>query len=184
MERKLLTRSVIVLSTLGLVITGYVFVSSLSPSERAKAESEHLINITGLMPGELRVVNVNERPLFIHRATKQEHDDLRLLDNHVWNKDYSGYDEKQDIFVFWGLSTRLGCHLTHLPKGKSRFENNGAVWMGGYFDPCHDSSYDYAGRTIKTIMYTVIGFNAEVPNLKPPRFEASMNHIFVHGYER
>jgi ubiquinol-cytochrome c reductase iron-sulfur subunit len=181
MYKWLLKRSVIVITAVGFAVTAYVFISSLSPSARAKSESEHYIEIADLKPGEVLIVQVYGLPLYIHRASKEELNDLHLLDAHVWNKTYSGFNDKQDIFVYWGQSTRSICSLVHLPKGDSRIKEMGAVWLGGYYDPCRDSSYDYAGRTIKTYLYSGNGLTAEVPNLRSPSYEASSARLLVHA---
>ena len=52
------------------------------------------------------------------------------------------------MFVAVGICTHLGCSPTAVPAGS----NNPSVpadWQGGYFCPCHGSTFDGAGRVFK-----------------------------------
>jgi len=47
-----------------------------------------------------------------------------------------------------GICTHLGCSPTALPAGTAN-PSVGADWPGGFFCPCHGSTFDLAGRVFK-----------------------------------
>lgn len=171
MDRKILTRITVVFAAVGLLYFGYVLVRSMNPSDRAIAEAQYKIVLSEIKEGVLTEVDSRGGPLLVFRPSEEQWADIKFMDAHVWDTRHSGYNEEHDLFVYWGISTRFGCELSHLPKGESRIAEWGGVWLGGYFDHCHDSSYDYAGRTIRTYEYTGSGFTLEVPNLRSPNYE-------------
>jgi Rieske Fe-S protein len=175
MSRRIVIALTLIFTAFGLGALGYVFVRSLNPSERALADAARLIpdfSIKELKPGEFRRIEIHGLPLMILAPDGTIMNDLAKLDPHTWDPTRASFNAEHNVFIYWGISTRLGCDLTHYPKGAPpRPVEQGRTWHGGYFDRCHDSSYDYAGRTIKTYEYTANGFNAEVPNLRVPQYE-------------
>lgn len=96
---------------------------------------------------------------------------LKFLDAHVWRPESKAFVPALGVFLYWGYSTKFGCKLQHIPPGKSTAAMDRNIdWRGGYFDPCHDPSYDYAGRTIKTREFTRNGYNRDHPNLYVPTY--------------
>jgi ubiquinol-cytochrome c reductase iron-sulfur subunit len=55
---------------------------------------------------------------------------------------------KPDIFVAVGICTHLGCSPTAVAAGTDNPSLPGD-WVGGYFCPCHGSTFDGAGRVFK-----------------------------------
>jgi ubiquinol-cytochrome c reductase iron-sulfur subunit len=53
-----------------------------------------------------------------------------------------------DVFVAVGICTHLGCSPTAVPEGSAN-PSLLAGWQGGYFCPCHGSTFDSAGRVFK-----------------------------------
>jgi ubiquinol-cytochrome c reductase iron-sulfur subunit len=47
-----------------------------------------------------------------------------------------------------GICTHLGCSPTSVPAGTNN-PSVGADWKGGFFCPCHGSTFDLAGRVFK-----------------------------------
>ena len=53
-----------------------------------------------------------------------------------------------EVFVAVGICTHLGCSPTAVPQGSAN-PSVGEGWPGGYFCPCHGSTFDGAGRAYK-----------------------------------
>jgi ubiquinol-cytochrome c reductase iron-sulfur subunit len=51
---------------------------------------------------------------------------------------------KPEILVLIGICTHLGCSPTYRPDVAPA--DLGADWQGGFFCPCHGSTFDIAGR--------------------------------------
>jgi Rieske Fe-S protein len=183
--RKLLIYSVVIVSFVGVAAVAYVFVKAMAPSERAITAARFYIeevDVSALVPGNVYEVMVANEPIFILRPTKEILSDLLFMDSHVWHPEMKSYDKENNFFIYIGLSTRFGCMLTPYKKGEVQsWMVDKRTWYGGYFDRCHDSSYDYAGRTIMDYEYTYNGFNLEVPNLKVPDYEIQNGKTIVIG---
>ena len=86
-------------------------------------------------------------------ASLEGHDD-QLVDPQSLRQQQPAYAQnparaiKPEIFVAVGICTHLGCSPSNAPKGG----NNPGLpsdWAGGFFCPCHGSTFDGAGRVYK-----------------------------------
>ena len=66
---------------------------------------------------------------------------------------------KEDYFVAIGICTHLGCIPTYRPD----IGGINKDWQGGFFCPCHGSTYDLAGRVYKGVPAPT---NLEIPPYK------------------
>lgn len=135
------------------------FVSSFAPSERAKAQGASVeVDISGLAPGEMTTVEWRGKPVWILRRTPEMLaglKDMPDLADPESKKDqqpeYARNTErsiKPEYLVTVGICTHLGCSPVTLPEGTA----NTSVppdWKGGFFCPCHGSTFDLAGRVFK-----------------------------------
>lgn len=141
-----------------LVAAGAVavpLVSSLAPSERAKALGAPVeVDIGGLLPGEMMTVAWRGKPVWILRRTSEMLADLArtadLADPDSMQEQQPPYARnavrviRPEYFVVVGICTHLGCSPLYRPEvGPADL---GADWQGGYFCPCHGSKFDLAGR--------------------------------------
>jgi ubiquinol-cytochrome c reductase iron-sulfur subunit len=55
---------------------------------------------------------------------------------------------RPELFVAVGICTYLGCSPTAVPAGSGN-PSVGADWAGGFFCPCHGSTFDGAGRVFR-----------------------------------
>ena len=55
---------------------------------------------------------------------------------------------RPELFVAVGICTHLGCSPSSVPAGTAN-PSVGADWQGGFFCPCHGSTFDGAGRVFK-----------------------------------
>ncbi|TAH45434.1 MAG: hypothetical protein EYC71_06465 [Gammaproteobacteria bacterium] len=180
-RRDLLRLVVTALGLLGIGLVTIPFLRSLSPSSSAKANASLVVQLSELQRGVLKVVENPYKPLFILRPSAEQLRAIESLDGHVWNTAQISYANEADVFIYWGISTRFGCALQEKKASRSillEFSDDG-TWLGGYWDPACQVSYDYAGRAIKSHRFSYNGYVAEVPNLEAPRFRRVDNKLIV-----
>ena len=150
----------------GAVGAGFVavpFVSSFSPSERARAAGAAVeADISGLKPGEKMTVEWRGKPVWIVRRTPEQLAELPKVDasladpksertNFSTTPKYARNDfraVKPEYLVVVGICTHLGCSpgdkFTPGPQPSLP-----ADWPGGFLCPCHGSTFDMSGRVFK-----------------------------------
>ena len=139
------------------------FVSSFQPSEKAKAAGAAVeADFSALKPGEKMTVEWRGKPVWIMRRTPEQLAALPKLDSQVADpkSERKPADQapayarnshrsiKPEIFVAVGICTHLGCS----PSDKFQAGPQPSLpddWQGGFFCPCHGSSFDLAGRVYK-----------------------------------
>jgi ubiquinol-cytochrome c reductase iron-sulfur subunit len=150
------------------------FVASFAPSERARAMGSSVeADIADIPPGGIKTVEWRGKPVWIMRRTPEMLAGLASLDGELADPaskqnqqpDYARNSHrsiKPDVFVSVGICTHLGCSPTAVSAGS----NNPGVashWQGGFFCPCHGSTFDLAGRVFRNKPAPT---NLEVPRHK------------------
>lgn len=135
------------------------FVSSFAPSERARAAGASVeVDISGLAEGELRTVEWRGKPVWILRRTPAMLESLRQT-GHLADPDSKKDQQpayatnphrsiRPDVLVAVGICTHLGCSPVTLPAGTAN-PSVPSDWAGGFFCPCHGSTFDFAGRVFR-----------------------------------
>jgi ubiquinol-cytochrome c reductase iron-sulfur subunit len=146
----------------GGVAAAIPFVSTLSPSERAKAAGAAVqVDIAGIKPGEKLTVEWRGKPVWIVRRTPEQLASLRQTDSLVVDPKsertayptpaYAKNDVRSIKAEYWvgiGICTHLGCS----PSEKFQAGPQPSLpddWKGGFLCPCHGSTFDMAGRVYK-----------------------------------
>lgn len=135
------------------------FVSSFAPSERAKAQGASVeVDISDLAPGAMTTVEWRGKPVWILRRTPEmlaALDGMQDLADPASDKDQQPEyarntvrSIKPEVLVTVGICTHLGCSPVTLPQGSAN-PSVPADWQGGFFCPCHGSTFDFAGRVFK-----------------------------------
>lgn len=135
------------------------FVSSFAPSERAKAMGASVaMDPASVAPGEVRVVEWRGQPVWVMRRTPEMLASLEgmtdLADPDSRVKQQPPYATnthrsiKPELLVAVGICTHLGCSPVTLPEGTAN-PSVPADWKGGFFCPCHGSTFDLAGRVFR-----------------------------------
>lgn len=155
----------------GLAAVALPFLSTFQPSERARAAGASVeVDIGDIAPGEVKVVAWRGKPVWIMRRTAEMLTALAGLDAKLADP---GSDRRQqpayarnaqrsirpEIFVGVGICTHLGCSPFQVPADAAN-QSVGADWAGGFFCPCHGSTFDFAGRVYKNKPAPI---NLEVP---------------------
>lgn len=171
-RRKFLLTSTGVLGGVGAMCALTPFVSSWFPSAKAQAAGAPVeVDLSKLEPGQQATVEWRGKPVWIIRRTKSMLKELgshnkQLRDpNSVVDQqpDYAKNKYrsiKPEYLILVGVCTHLGC----IPKYKPYEQEMGPNWPGGFYCPCHGSSFDLAGRVFKNVPAPI---NLEVP---PYRF--------------
>jgi ubiquinol-cytochrome c reductase iron-sulfur subunit len=146
----------------GGVAVAVPFVSTFAPSERAKAAGAPVeVDISGLKLGEKMTVEWRGKPVWVVRRTPEMLASLKQTDAEVVdpNSDRTAYpipayaknewrSLKPEYLVLVGVCTHLGCSPSDkfTPGPQPSLPDN---WEGGFFCPCHGSTFDMAGRVFK-----------------------------------
>ena len=145
----------------GVVVaaTAVPFVTSLWPSERAKAAGAPVeVDISKIEPGQKIDVEwrgkvvwvINRTPAMLGGLPKI---DPKLADPNSEVPQQPAYCKnatrsiKPEMWIAVGICTHLGCSPTYRPEQGP--PDLGADWLGGFFCPCHQSKFDLAGRVFK-----------------------------------
>jgi len=139
------------------------FVSTFQPSERAKAAGAAVeADISNLKPGEKMTVEWRGKPVWIVRRTPEQLAALAKLDPQLADPKSERKPEDQapayarnptrsikpEYLIAVGICTHLGCS----PSEKFQTGPQPSLpddWQGGFFCPCHGSTFDLAGRVFK-----------------------------------
>ncbi|MDD2809539.1 ubiquinol-cytochrome c reductase iron-sulfur subunit [Rhodoferax sp.] len=139
------------------------FVSSFQPSERAKAAGAAVeADISNLKLGEKMTVEWRGKPVWIVRRTPEMLAALPTIDSQLVDPGSTRKPAEQapeyarnatrsikpEVLVVVGICTHLGCS----PNEKFTTGPQPSLpddWKGGFFCPCHGSTFDLAGRVFK-----------------------------------
>jgi ubiquinol-cytochrome c reductase iron-sulfur subunit len=122
-------------------------ISQMAPSADVLAESSTEIDVSAIKPGQAIKAVFRKQPVFVRNLTPHEIAEAEKVD-------ISGLRDPQTLaertkeghgnwLITMGVCTHLGC----VPLGAGEGEVKGE--FGGYFCPCHGSSYDTAARIRK-----------------------------------
>ena len=146
----------------GTVATAVPFLSTFGPSERAKAAGAPVqVDISGLKAGEMLRVEWRGKPVWVVRRTPEQLESLKKTEPQVAdpNSERKAYPTpeyarnthrsiKPEVFVAVGICSHLGCSPSDkfAPGPQPSLPDD---WAGGFFCPCHGSTFDIAGRVFK-----------------------------------
>ena len=150
-RRRFLTAATVVVGAVGTAAVAVPFLSSWSPSARAKSAGAPVeANISKLEPGQQIIVKWRGKPVWVVRRDEQALETLPRVDDLL--RDPNSDDSKQpeyakneyrsrkaEYLIVEGICTHLGCSPTYVPEITADFE-------GGFFCPCHGAKFDFAGR--------------------------------------
>ncbi|MDR3351613.1 MAG: ubiquinol-cytochrome c reductase iron-sulfur subunit [Zoogloeaceae bacterium] len=146
----------------GAVAAAVPFVSSMLPSERAKAAGAPVeVDISRLESGQMMIVEWQGKPVWIVRRTPAMLETLAQVTGEISDPeskasqqpDYCknqqrSYEKRPEVLVMIGICTHLGCSPSAKFKAGAE-EGMTADWKGGFLCPCHGSTFDFAGRVFK-----------------------------------
>lgn len=162
-RRRFLTTAATIVGGAGAVAAAVPFISTMTPSARARAIGAPVeADIGALQPGERMIVKWQGKPVWILRRDDAEIAALPGLDGEV--RDPGSEAEQQPVYaqnehrsikpeylIVVGLCTHLGCSPTYVPQSEAEAHGLPGDWKGGFFCPCHGSRFDLAGRVFKDV---------------------------------
>jgi len=162
-RRRFLTTTASVVGGAGALAASVPFVSTLTPSARARAIGAPVeADIGELEFGERKIFKWRGKPVWILRRDDTAIDDLRERDDEL--RDPASKADQQPFYarneyrsqraeylIVLGICTHLGCSPVYVRKGEGEAHQLGADWQGGFFCPCHGSRFDLAGRVYKGV---------------------------------
>ncbi|HEY9098856.1 MAG TPA: ubiquinol-cytochrome c reductase iron-sulfur subunit [Thiobacillus sp.] len=136
-------------------------VMSMMPSARARAAGAPVeVDISKIELGGMLTVEWQGKPVWIVNRSPEmlgllgKHDD-RLTDPLSEQPQQPAYCKnptrsiKKEFLVAVGICTHLGCSPTF--RKDIGAADLGASWPGGFFCPCHGSTFDLAARVFKNV---------------------------------
>jgi len=181
-RRRFLITVTSVTGAIGVTSLSIPFVSSMLPSEKAKAAGASVqVDVSQVEQGKVLTTEWRGRPVWILNRSDSmikslESNPKKLSDpnlkvssqqpKYCQNKTRS---IKPNMLVIVGICTHLGCSPSPRlsPKG-----DMGENWEGGFFCSCHGSKFDLAGRVFK-------GSPAPTNLVVPPHKYLNENTIII-----
>lgn len=182
-KRQFLITSATVLGGIAACCTLTPLISSWLPSAKTIAAGAPVeVDISAIEPGQMATVEWRGKPVWIIRRTKQmleslsgHNSDLRDPDSLVDQQPPFAQNEyrslKPEYLILIGICTHLGCS----PKYKPTLKELGPNWPGGFFCPCHGSTFDLSGRVFKNVPAPI--------NLEVPPYYFTNDHTVIIGEE-
>lgn len=134
-RRDFLIKLTSVVGGAGVAMTCVPFVASMNPSSDVAAKAETEVNLADIMPGAMRTVAWQGKPVFILRRTPEQIS-AASASNGVLDPEPDGKRvQNPEWLVVVGVCTHMGC----VPN------KEGAGWICH----CHGSQYDDSGRVTR-----------------------------------
>lgn len=160
-RRRFLTLTTAVVGAAGVAALSVPFLASMWPSEQAQAAGAPVtIDLSRLELGAMMIAQWRGVPVWIVRRTEEQLAELskhgaRLRDPNSDVEQQPAYAKnefrsiKPEYLVLVGICTHLGCSPLFAPQvGPQPFTPQ---WDGGFFCPCHGSTFDLAGRVFQGV---------------------------------
>ena len=122
-------------------------INQMNPSADVLAQATSEVDLSAIAEGQSIKAVFRSQPLFVRHLTAKEIAEADGVDiatlRDPQTLEERTVDGKKQWLITMGVCTHLGC----VPLGAGEGENRGE--FGGYFCPCHGSSYDTAARIRK-----------------------------------
>src|SRR6187455_1990646 len=131
----------------GVVAVALPLVNQMNPPADVLALASTEVDISKIAPGQAIKTSWRKQPVFVRNLTPQEIAQANAVPLSELRDPQSLAERtkpgKTNWLITLGVCTHLGC----VPLGVAEGETRGQY--GGYFCPCHGSSYDTAARIRK-----------------------------------
>lgn len=159
-RRRVLVGASLVVGATGTVAALSPFVASWNPSAKARAAGASVkADVSKLEPGQQMVVEWRGKPVWIVRRSAESVQALESLNDSMADPESVEANQpdyvpntasralRDEFIVMIGICTHLGCSPTYLPEVV--VDEQGEDWLGGFYCPCHGSTFDLSGRVYK-----------------------------------
>lgn len=167
-RRRFLTTVTAAAGAAGVAGASVPFIQSWKPSAKAQAAGAPVeVDISDLKPGHMKTVEWRGKPVWVVRRTPEALEALATVEETLRDPESQESIQpeytknrhrsiKEEYLVMIGVCTHLGCS----PKYKPEIGSVSETWKGGFFCPCHGSSFDMAGRVFQGVPAPV---NMQIP---------------------
>ena len=122
-------------------------ISQMAPSADVLAESSTEIDVSQIAPGQAIKAVFRKQPLFVRNLTPKEIAEANAVNVSTLRDPQTLAERTKEGHENWLITMGVCTHLGCIPLGAGEGESRGE--FGGYFCPCHGSSYDTAARIRK-----------------------------------
>lgn len=180
-RRQLLAGVVTSFSFVGVGFLGVPFIRSWWPRKERIHDFDVIVDISKLDIDNPIKVTFKGLPILIFKRSQEELDTIKRINIVNLRDPESKLDDipyiadkelraiRPDIMVVTLVCQHLGCEVKHSPKGTDGFW---PTWQGGFYCPCHGSTYDLAGRVF---------LNESTKNLPIPPYKFIDDKTIVLG---
>lgn len=167
-RRRFLLGTTCALGGIGALCALMPLASSWLPSAKTQSEAGPIqVDLRHMEPGEQVTVEWRGKPVWIIKRTQEmlqklKENNSQLRDPHSITDQQPAYAQNEyrslnpEYLILIGICTHLGCS----PKYKPTMGDLSPDWPGGFFCPCHGSTFDLAGRVFKNVPAPI---NMQVP---------------------
>lgn len=161
-KRRFLTNATTVVGAAGVAAATIPFIASMLPSEKAQAAGAPIeIDISKLAVGQRITAEWRGKPVWVVKHSPETISQLETNTEQLRDPNSEVTDQqptccqnpsrsiREDVVVLIGICTHLGCSPTYRPELAP--EDLGPDWKGGFFCPCHGSTFDLAGRVYQGV---------------------------------
>ncbi len=131
----------------GGIVTLLPLISQMAPSADVLAESSTELDISAIAPGQAIKAMFRKQPVFVRNLTPEEIAAANAVDPSTLRDPQTLAERTKEGHENWLITMGVCTHLGCVPLGTAAGEPRGE--FGGYFCPCHGSSYDTAARIRK-----------------------------------
>lgn len=165
-RRRFLASMTAIVAALGAGLAAIPFFKSLGPPRgftdkfNIGRNEWHFIDVSDLEPGEMKVQEVNRKPVYVYHRTEHDLSNQKKVPQNILldpllSEDLEPEAAKnfsrsinESYLVVVGLCTHLGCAVKLREKGTVPTPD-GSEFQGGFFCPCHGAVFDLSGRVYK-----------------------------------
>jgi len=158
-RRRFLTTATSVIGGVGMLYTMVPFIAAWNPSAKAQAAGAPVeADLSRIEVGQQITVSWRNKPVWIVHRSKAMLDSLKNITERLRDPQSNESSQPQyakNVFrarqptylIVLGLCTHLGCVPIYHPQPGELSDD----WPGGFYCPCHGSSYDLSGRVYKGV---------------------------------
>lgn len=133
----------------GVGAVGLLFplINQMNPSADVLALAQIDVDLSSIQPGQAVKTIWRKQPIFLRNLTPAEQAAANAVDIATLRDPQTLAERTKEGHSNWLITLGVCTHLGCVPLGASEGEPRGD--FGGYFCPCHGSSYDTAARIRK-----------------------------------
>jgi len=133
----------------GVGAVGFLFplINQMNPSADVLALAQIDVDLSSIQPGQAIKTIWRKQPIFLRNLTPAEQAAANAVDISTLRDPQTLAERTKEGHTNWLITLGVCTHLGCVPLGAGEGEPRGD--FGGYFCPCHGSSYDTAARIRK-----------------------------------